>query len=139
MDYTFQLDQTDEYLFQCCYSPPFQSQLHTNEQEAQKPPSSITQDGTQPSSQKLSSFGSKRRKSSSSLSFNEFDSNPSELKKGKKIMHRDVERQRRQEMATLYASLRSLLPVEYLKVTLFCFSLQTNIFTHTILLCNRYT
>ncbi|XP_057786283.1 transcription factor bHLH36-like [Salvia miltiorrhiza] len=54
----------------------------------------------------------RRRTSKSGPKQNEENKVSDELRK---TTHREIERQRRQEMSTLYASLRELLPLEYIK------------------------
>ncbi|KAL2527164.1 basic helix-loop-helix (bHLH) DNA-binding superfamily protein [Abeliophyllum distichum] len=57
----------------------------------------------------------KKRQRISSVSVQENkDGNSNEIN-NKKVVHREIEKQRRQEMTKLCASLRSLLPIEYLK------------------------
>ncbi|KAL3521473.1 hypothetical protein ACH5RR_019622 [Cinchona calisaya] len=48
------------------------------------------------------------------LANNDNGKNPGDEKQ-KRVVHRNIERQRRQEMATMCASLRNLLPLEYIK------------------------
>jgi hypothetical protein len=57
---------------------------------------------------------SRRRKSS--VAFPDTSDDQSLKDYEKRIAHRDVERQRRREMASLYLSLRALLPDQYLEV-----------------------
>ncbi|PSS11468.1 Transcription factor bHLH125 like [Actinidia chinensis var. chinensis] len=58
--------------------------------------------------------GGRRQKSSLAFDDNNIDENPSDHKR-RKMIHRDIERQRRREMAVLHRSLKSTLPPEYIK------------------------
>ncbi|KAJ8766185.1 hypothetical protein K2173_021702 [Erythroxylum novogranatense] len=111
MDHCSSISQVDHYntdeLFQLS-AIPWQQQAVSQDKVLTVAPSGYSSDLTANRTQLIS----QRRKSSMVSGVD--DQNPSDRKK-KKIIHRDIERQRRQEMAGLYGSLRSLLPFEYLK------------------------
>lgn len=111
MDYfpisIFQYEQADELLQISSIIPGHQAD--------QLPVITTSQDGCD-----LTHKLDHRRQRKSSISCDETDENPNENnKKKKKIIHRDIERQRRHEMVVLHANLQSLLPIEYIKVITF--------------------
>ncbi|OWM79485.1 hypothetical protein CDL15_Pgr022897 [Punica granatum] len=62
-----------------------------------------------------SNIGQRRRKASVVAASSKSESVGVEDESTRKKKHREIEKQRRQEMASLYAGLRSLLPLEYIK------------------------
>ncbi|XP_059664550.1 transcription factor bHLH120-like [Cornus florida] len=107
MDYippVFPFDQIDELL----HFSAIPCQQHTIQQDVLVTPSLY--DGDLANKPDCS-----RRRKSSVMTFGDINELSNDHYKKKKIIHRNVERQRRQEMATLYRSLRSRVPPEYLK------------------------
>lgn len=119
----FQVDPTNEQLESS--SNPCQ------QQETRRDQSIPTQDGSDLIS-KLN-FG---RRHKSAIPIDGIDpEDASASRKKQKIIQRDIERQRRREMANLYASLRSLLPFEYIKVHFFSSVLNTGIIFSDLICC----
>ncbi|KAK3022207.1 hypothetical protein RJ639_047029 [Escallonia herrerae] len=63
----------------------------------------------------LTTKNPQKKRSKSSATGGNQDNESSNDTRHKKVTHRDIERRRRLEMAKQYASLRSLLPLEYIK------------------------
>ncbi|XP_031260642.1 transcription factor bHLH36 isoform X3 [Pistacia vera] len=100
----FPLNSGDELFFNASSNPHQQYNI---------PEDLICGRDSQDASNITNNSGRSRRRRKSCVMDTADDTNSDNNKK--KMMHRDIERQRRQEMATLHASLRSLLPLEYIK------------------------
>ena len=104
----FSLHQSDELVFQTTLSLP------RKQQEIQQDPIDIGSAILESGNLTTNTIG-KRKKKSVGIDREDNDGGTNG-KKERKVVHREIERQRRQEMGNLYASLRTLLPLEYIKV-----------------------
>ncbi|PSS33134.1 Transcription factor bHLH120 like [Actinidia chinensis var. chinensis] len=103
----FSLHQSDELVFQTTLSLP------RKQQEIQQDPTDIGRAILESSNLTTNTIG-KRKKKSVGIDREDNDGGTNG-KKERKVVHREIERKRRQEMGNLYASLRTLLPLEYIK------------------------
>lgn len=108
----FSLNRTDELVFQ----------IHPSIPEQQQEEALVTQDLTLPDQAygactvpTTNANNTKRHRKKSLLNTATGDNNNIIDESGKKVMHREIERLRRQEMGKLYGSLRNLIPLEFIK------------------------
>ncbi|XP_027157892.1 transcription factor bHLH118-like [Coffea eugenioides] len=119
-NYLFPVQQDDPLLFQ--YSPiPSISFYHKDptihrQDLVNQGASSLVSPQLNTGENRNSTARKRQQKPSPAVQADNHDcgKNPDDRKQ-KRTFHRDMERQRRQEMANLYASLRNLLPLEYTK------------------------
>ncbi|KAJ8771461.1 hypothetical protein K2173_026638 [Erythroxylum novogranatense] len=107
----FPLQQGDEPCFQISFDPHSQINIQEDLILAHASVYGTTRDIT---NKKTSKAGTRNKGKSNNLMATDEAARDGDCS-DKKKMHRDIERLRRQEMTTLYSSLRALLPLEYVK------------------------
>lgn len=112
---TIPFDETDEF-FQCSSFDSHQQHHQVDNYDDILYQLSSPPDGNFFIGETLDDHGRQGNKTSSVFDKPTAGAKPNgNTSKNKKVVHRDIERQRRQEMATLYGSLRKQLPIEFLK------------------------
>lgn len=116
----FSLNQTDELVFQIHPSIPEQQQ---QQEEALVQQDLTLLDQAYGACVPTTNYANNTKRHRKKFLLNSTGDNNNIDESGKKVMHREIERLRRQEMGKLYGSLRNLIPLEFIKVIVYIFFL----------------